>query len=461
MHARVLLVIIATCFTVTSAAAISPHGCRSCEAGIGCDRGCCPPPTASFDSACYDQYWPTQHGNDDCCNGIGGDPCGNCDAPCCGGYGQTSCFDSETLGDPYSLFGNCGNFTIGGWAQLGYHSQNNILFNNRKNQYQLHQAWVYAEKAIDTSNGFDIGGRIDYVYGTDGPDTQAFGIDDDHWDNDWDNGSQENGYGHAIPQLYLEAGYGNLSAKVGHFFTIIGYEVVTAPDNFFYSHAYTMYNSEPFTHTGTLFTYRINEDVEMYAGWVLGWDSGFKDNGDAVLAGSRVQLTDDITVTSTGIYGRFGEDSDFGNYFGDERGIMHSTVATVTLCDDWEYVFQNDVLDTEDVNGNTVRDTVGINQYLMHTVCDRLAVGARMEWWQVSGDSRGFFDNNVLPGDYDIYALTLGSNIRPCANVVVRPEIRWDWVDGDLGELQAIGFPILEDNEDQQTTFGIDTIFLY
>ncbi len=95
--------------------------------------------------------------------------------------------------------------------------------------------------------GFDIGGRIDYIYGTDGPDTQAFGIDNDHWDNGWDNG---NDYGSAIPQLYMEAGYGDLSVKVGHFYTIIGYEVVQAPDNFFYSHAYTMYNSEPFTHTG-------------------------------------------------------------------------------------------------------------------------------------------------------------------------------------------------------------------
>ena len=58
-------------------------------------------------------------------------------------------------------------------------------------------------------------------------------------------------------KLYFEAGYGDLTVKIGHFYTIIGWEVVTAPDNFFYSHAYTMYNSEPFTHTGVLATYNV------------------------------------------------------------------------------------------------------------------------------------------------------------------------------------------------------------
>ncbi len=50
--------------------------------------------------------------------------------------------------------------------------------------------------------------------------------------------------------------------KVGHFYTIIGYEVVTAPDNFFYTHAYTMQYGEPFTHTGVLATYNANDQLQ-------------------------------------------------------------------------------------------------------------------------------------------------------------------------------------------------------
>ena len=62
-------------------------------------------------------------------------------------------------------------------------------------------------------------------------------------------------YGWAMPQAYGEVGYGDWSVKVGHFFTPVGYEVVPATGNFFYSHSLTLFNSEPFTHTGVLGTY--------------------------------------------------------------------------------------------------------------------------------------------------------------------------------------------------------------
>ena len=74
-----------------------------------------------------------------------------------------------------------------------------------------------------------------------------------------------------------------MSIIAGHFYTLIGYEVVGAPGNFFYSHSYTMYNSEPFTHTGALAQYAVGDNLTTYAGWVMGWDSGFEDNGDAFL----------------------------------------------------------------------------------------------------------------------------------------------------------------------------------
>jgi hypothetical protein len=189
-----------------------------CEAPACCDDGCC-------DSGCCDS---------------GCDSCG-CDSGCglgLGGLGLGDCLSCGDccLGEPYRLCdGYCG-WSAGGWLQLGYTSDALPAFNTYDDVLQLQQAWLYAEKAIDTSCGFDIGGRIDYLYGTDGPNTQAFGTDPRGWDNDWDNGSQ---YGWAMPQLYLEAGYGDLSVKAGHFYTIIGHEVVPAPENFFYSHAYT------------------------------------------------------------------------------------------------------------------------------------------------------------------------------------------------------------------------------
>nr|WP_315853738.1 porin [Novipirellula artificiosorum] len=377
---------------------------------------------------------------------------GSCDSGCdSAGCLDMGCLDMGCLGgecclgDPWELFGSTDSgWSAGGWMQLGYHSNAIPLFNNRPDEVQLQQAWLYAEKAIDTSCGFDIGGRIDYLYGTDAQNTQAFGIDNNHWDNGWDNGSTDNGYGHAMPQLYAEAGYGDLSVKAGHFYTIIGWEVVQATGNFFYSHAYTMNNSEPFTHTGALATYNVNDNITAYGGYVLGWDSGFEDNGDAFLGGLSVGLSDDLTVTYASVGGVFQNNRAGGtdNYV---KGYMQSIVADLALSDNLQYIFQTDYLTAEDRVGGTVAETFDINQYLIYTVSDCWAFGGRFEWYNEEGIYSAVGDSA------DIYALTLGANYKPHANVIVRPEIRWDWDSDEVAGLDG----------DSQTTFGIDSIFTF
>ncbi len=379
---------------------------------------------------------------------------GGCDSGCtsgkggCGlaaGFGGCEC----DLGDPYELFGEYKGFSMGGWTQIGYFDKALPLFNSRADNVQLQQQWLFAEKAIDTSNGYDIGGRIDYIYGTDGPDTQAFGIDNNHWDNGWDNG---NDYGHAIPQLYVEAGYGDMSVKLGHFYTIIGWEVVTAPDNFFYSHAYTMYNSEPFTHTGALATYTPGDEVTVYGGYVLGWDSGFEDNGDAFLGGISMDVTDRLNMTYATVGGRFGETRGISSP--SERGYMHSVVGSYSLSDKLTYIGQSDFLTAEGPDGAKSRETVGYNNYLIYQHNDCWGFGGRFEWYQ----NQGIYTDP--PQKSDIYALTFGLNYKPHANVLVRPEVRWDWV-SNTAAIAAAGNSVLENNDDDQTTFGIDTIFLF
>ena len=121
------------------------------------------------------------------------------------------------------------------------------------------------EKAATSDS--PLGFRADLMYGIDADDTQSFGNNPGNWD--FDNGLDHGAYGWAIPQLYAELAVGEWNIKAGHFYTLIGYEVVTAPDNFFYSHAITMYNSEPFTHTGVVAS-RSFGDATIYAGWTLG-----------------------------------------------------------------------------------------------------------------------------------------------------------------------------------------------
>jgi putative OmpL-like beta-barrel porin-2 len=78
-----------------------------------------------------------------------------------------------------------------------------------------------------------------------------------------------------------------LTVPGGHFFNLVGYENVQAPDNFFYSHSLTMFNSEPFTHTGFLGN-GVGVSGQFYGGRTLGWDTGFPDSksSTAALGGS-------------------------------------------------------------------------------------------------------------------------------------------------------------------------------
>lgn len=362
----------------------------------------------------------------DCDAGLCDAAASACDAGGCDGLGGGD--------EPWKLFQSpILGFDIGGWTQVGYHSRNNQLFNRHADNVNLHQAWLYAEKVADGSSGLGLGGRIDYVYGVDAQDTQAFGIANNHWDNSWDNGI----YGHAMPQLYMEAAYGDLSVKVGHFFTLIGYEVVGATGNFFYSHSYTMYNSEPFTHTGALATY-AGDNGTVYGGYVLGWDSGFEDNGDAFLGGYIVDLTDNMNYNNQYVVGRFGQD---------EVGFMSSSILTTTLSDALTHVLWIDYLDTDGTGRTVERQTFDVNNYLLVGLTDNMTWGNRFEWYNVDKGVYG-----VTDGRSDVYAFTTGLNYGLGSNLLFRPEVRWDWdKDGVVGnELGA-----------SQTTFGSDMIFTF
>ena len=348
------------------------------------------------------------------------------------------------LGDPWKLAPNgIAGVTVGGWTSIGYHDRNNYYsFNNYADHVQLGQQWFFAEKIANGSEGVGFGGRIDYIYGTDGPDTQAFGIaNPGHWDNNWDNGGA---YGSAIPQLYGEVAVGDLSVKVGHFFTIVGNEVVQSTGNFFYSRQFTFYNAEPFTHTGALSTYNVDADTQLYNGYVMGWDSGFDDNGDAYIGGFKKKLNDTFTLLYTTVLGRFGDRN--AGAVGENGGIQ-SVVLTANLTEKLTYISQTDSLYTHTNAGATFRNTFGNINYLIYKVNDCVSIGNRFEWFNFSGAAF----NNVKNDDNFNY--TLGVNYKVNSNLVLRPEARWVW------DPERFGFN--ENFASSQVACGGDMVFTF
>jgi hypothetical protein len=341
---------------------------------------------------------------------------------------------------------------VGGWAQFGYTSET-TLFNGsgQEDDFQLNQGWIYLEKAAESKCGeWAFGYRGDFVYGVDGPNTQSFGNSlraNGTGSFDLDTGfTRGAGYGWAIPQLYVEATNGDTTIKSGHFYTLHGYEVVTAPDNFFFTRAYSMNNSEPFTHTGVVVTQAVGDDTEVYAGWTAGWDTGFarQNDGSNFLGGFSTALTDDVSFTYIFSWGNFGLLED---------GYAHSAVIDWQINDKLNYVLHHDLLRTDRgptaaAPGGSVNDVVAINQYLIYQVTDCVGVGGRAEWWKAEGTS--------------VYALTGGVNIKPHSQVTIRPEVKYDWSPG--GEVAADGnngFVTGPINGSNETTFSVDVIFTF
>lgn len=201
----------------------------------------------------------------------------------------------------------------------------------------------------------------------------------------------------------------------------MGYEVVPAPDNFFFSHSYTLYNSEPFTHTGVLGTYSVNEKLDVYAGWTLGWDTGFNnlDQGNNFLGGFAWSITDNISFAYVNTIGNFGVRSAGNNGYG------HSCVFDVSLGEKWNYVFQSDLLSIQ----ATGEDNIGINQYLFYDYSDRCDLGCRFEWWSAGPETNfDYGGQSAAPVDQtSYYEVTAGVNLKLTANCRLRPEFRYDW----------------------------------
>lgn len=376
----------------------------------------------------------------------GDEPVSGCDCetePSCDG----GCDSAGGAADgPWKLIDKpIAGISFGGWNSTGYHSHANPnSFNTFPDQVNVAQQWFWAERIADGSKGLGVGGRIDYLYGTDAPDTQAFGVTNPNFDNGWDNGTNNLGYGHAMPQLYGEVALGDLSVKMGRFFTLVGNEVVGATGNFFYSRQFMFYNAEPFTHTGALSTYKVSDDTQFYNGYVLGWDSGFRDNGDAYLGGFKHKVNDTWTVIYASCLGRFGDANATTN---GERGQVHSVVLTGTLSDKLTYISQVDAMQSTDAVGARVRNTFGTNQYLIYALTDKVSLGQRFEWFNYGGS----LFNNVQ--NKDLYNYTVGLNYRHSANLVFRPEVRWVW------DKARFGFN--EDNKASQAAFGTDMVFTF
>ncbi len=312
---------------------------------------------------------------------------------------------------------------VGGWVSVGIagnpddpidRTNGPVTFDSRANEFNMQQLYGYIEKTVDTEGDkWDFGFRADILYGLAAQYSLTANLDDNLIT---DNASRL--YKLAFPQTYVEvfAPIGNgITTKIGHFYTIIGNEVVTAPDNFFFSHAYTMQYGEPFTHTGILSSYSINDNISITGGVVTGWDSFFQEPPNFL---GGISFANDDATTSLAFSLITGDVDNTDEH----NRTMYSIVFNHDFMEKLHYTLQHD-MGIEEKSTTTPSNTkwYGINQYLTYDINDELGAGMRFEWFRDEGGTR-------VTGQSDhFFELTAGLNYTPFTWLKLRPEVRYDW----------------------------------
>lgn len=369
-------------------------------------------------------------------------------------------------------------FTTLGWVNAGIGANNwgspfngPVVMSDRSWQGQVNQLYLVNERIADTGGeGWAWGGRVDLLFGTDSIYTTARGLDAYLYPRYaienvslW---SSSKDYGLAMPQLYADVARGEVSVRLGHFYSITGYESVPSPANFFYTHAYSMMY-QPFTFTGALGSWKPNDRFTLYSGIHDGWNN-FSDpmpttglwaiknpsypgasSTAAFIGGAAMKSDDDrqslaMITTSGNELSPLGPLPADGSLVGNRTLV--STVYTNKLGDRLEYVAQFDTAwqFNSGLGPGNAGQQPGLAQWysfvnwLFWKFDDRWTGGLRVEYFRdnngylfvlpyrnlAEADNPGYYTGGFAGNFWDV---TLGLNYRPSPRWVFRPELRYDW----------------------------------
>lgn len=302
------------------------------------------------------------------------------------------------------------------------------VFDVENERILLNQFTINVERRVDASQKqWDIGGRVEFLYGSDARFIHSNGMFDNH-DNDTTvrvTGGPQNQFD--IPNLYIDIAVpvGNgLDIRVGKF---TYFKQIDPNASVFYSHSFTFGGALPFTLTGIYGSYVLDKDKHwtVEGGISRGWDQSLRDNNGALDIFGRVRwdMNDKWSFSLAGISGP-EQDGDNDNW----RTAVDFTAS---------YQLTKDILLLGDaVYGQQARPNgaggdarwYGVSVYGVYTLCEAASLGVRLEWYaDDAGYTTGLSQN--------LYEATVGFTITPfpkdqfLRNLKIRPEVRVDYSD--------------------------------
>jgi hypothetical protein len=336
------------------------------------------------------------------------------------------------------------------------------LFDDQHDELYLNQIDITVARTLTAddddvtgyANKFNVGGRMEWIYGQDARYLHSNGLFDHYVDDESRNEEFD------LNQAYVEMGIpvGNgLLVTVGKFVTPIGYELINPTLNPLFSHSYLFNFAIPFTHSGITAKYSFDENFYVMGGVVRGWDQSLEDNNDdpSYLVSAGYTWT-----PGSGAPVNFILSAITGPEMTDENGnwrtlldlIVSTKVSdqlTVAVNADWAYEEDAQLTDEGTPTGAQAQ-WYGVAAYAKYDVDEMWSISARGEWFNDKDNVRGLGTN--------VYEATLGVQIKPFhnheigSNLVIRPEVRYDYAQEGIFD---------EGGQNYQVTVATDVIFTF
>ncbi len=379
------------------------------------------------------------------CTQITCDPCGSV------GCGSESLWDFGGWIDAGIYSNEYGQENVYNAGQLNPVSGNTTLLQNvRQSDFQVNQLWLYGQKKL-SKRGFSVGGRADAVFGTD-----AIYFQSENLEFGYENANDRWGSGDyylALPQLYGEVGYDNVSLKVGKFLAHMEYDSPMSSERFFYSTSYS-FASMPHTLTGAVATWDVSKKLSVFGGWVCGENKTFEKGDDhAFYGGIEWKAGKRLNLRYTVLLGTQEYEADHPVYADAVRDyFVQSFVADFQMTKRFKYVFEWTLRnETNDYLTGNNDGSYGVNNEFFYELNKKWTIGARFDW--MHGYNGGY---RFVSGDDDALAFTLGANWKPTKRIMVRPELRYDVFDNTAPfNLTKSGYG---DPRDSQLSGGVSVV---
>jgi hypothetical protein len=247
------------------------------------------------------------------------------------------------------------------------------IFDRPANTFSLNLVEISLEKKAAELNS--AGFRLDLDAGRDVPFFRAAGFDAGDFD-----------LKQAFVAYKAPLGEG-LTVTFGKFVTLLGAEVIEAPNNFNISRSFLFGFAIPFTHTGMLLNYPVTDIVDLTVGVVNGWDN-LDDNNNAKTGIGRVgfNIADNLTIGLAGIYGAEQADRDGPKRWVIDFVTTFKPLEPLTLVLNYDYGREEEavVLDT----GLSDGEWQGVELIGQYAFTEKFAVAVRGEFFSDNDGAR-------------------------------------------------------------------------